>query len=112
MLYLCNRVFNSINSNMKKLILSATMAVAMLCMSVGANAQDAKNKGNEKKTEQTCCKKNKGCGQKECDKAKKECKGSACNEAGKQECKEQGKAPCCNSSKKKAADKKMKKEKM
>ena len=83
---------------MKKLILSATMAVAMLCMSVGANAQDAKNKGNEKKTEQTCCKKN--------------CKGSACNEAGKQECKEQGKAPCCNSSKKKAADKKMKKEKM
>ena len=85
---------------MKKLILSATMAVAMLCMSVGANAQDAKNKGNEKKTEQTCCKKNKGCGQKEC------------NEAGKQECKEQGKAPCCNSSKKKAADKKMKKEKM
>ena len=75
---------------MKKLILSATMAMAMLCMSIGANAQDAKNKGNEKKTEQTCCKKNKDCEQKECDKAKKHCKGSVCNEAEKQECKEKG----------------------
>ncbi len=96
---------------MKKFILSATMAMAMLCVSIGANAQDAKNKGNEKKTEQTCCKKNKGCGQKECDKAKKDCKGTACTQAGKQECKEQGKAPCCNDVNKKVADKKAKKAK-
>ena len=95
---------------MKKFILSTTMAMAMLCMSIGANAQDAKNKGNEKKTEQTCCKKNKDCEQKECDKAKKHCKGSVC-EAEKQECKEQGKAPCCNDVNKKAADKKVKKAK-
>ena len=96
---------------MKKLILSVTMAMAMLCVSIGANAQDAKNKESEKKVEQTCCKKNKGCGQKECDKVKKHCKGSACNEAEKQECKEQGKAPCCNDVNKKAADKKVKKAK-
>ena len=96
---------------MKKLILSVTMAMAMLCVSIGANAQDAKNKESEKKVGPTCCKKYKGCGQKECDKAKKDCKGTACTQAGKQECKEKGKASCCNDANKKAADKKAKKTK-